>query len=440
VAGDHQPDRLTQMVGERRISRRELLRHAAILGLGSSSLGALLTACGGGEEKPTGKEANTITWSVQSFAHEALQPFLTEFKDKTDITVKLESGPATAQDVMTKLIPAFSSGTTPYDVVDVGDPDGEAFIRGGWLESLDSVLSADFWDDFSPSMKESTATWSQVDGKTYRIYHNWELGYFWNRKDILGGLNLEIPTTWDELVEVGTKAKQREQMFGFADAASKPGLMFVYLAYLTAQAGGNLYEFDEGTRNAFKFAHDLIYEHEIFPKEALTWSYDQLNASYTGDKLLTMREWTFFWDVAAGQKQWYKPEKANVSLPPAGPGGAKTWAGGWGWSVPKFTEKKEAALEFIKFISSKENAPRLAKANSFFATARNSVLQELGNEGILQYMKLYTEKGAVTPRPYTQQSAKAETVVDDVGQGYLTNQMDLDTAMQQGKQRIAALR
>jgi hypothetical protein len=55
-------------------------------------------------------------------------------------------------------------------------------------------------------------------------------------------------------------------------------------------------------------------------------------------------------------------------------------------------------------------------------------------------MKLYTEKGAVTPRPYTQQSAKAETVVDDVGQGYLTNQMDLDTAMQQGKQRIAALR
>jgi len=216
--------------------------------------------------------------------------------------------------------------------------------------------------------------------------------------------------------------------------------MFVYMAYLTAQAGGNLYQFDEATARAFQFAHDLIYQHEVFPRDALTWTYDQLNSAYMGDKLLTMREWTFFWDVSQGQKEWYKPEKVHIVLPPAGPGGSKTWAGGWGWAIPKFTRNMEAAKTFFKWITSKENAPRLAKASAFFVTSRNSVMSVMGNEGILRYMKLYTEQNAVAPRPYTKQSIKAETVVDDVAQAYLTNQIDLKTAMEQGKQRLATLR
>ena len=36
-------------------------------------------------------------------------------------------------------------------------------------------------------------------------------------------------------------------------------------------------------------------------------------------------------------------------------------------------------------------------------------------------------------------ASKAESVVDDIGQAYLTNQMDLDTAMTEGKKRINAL-
>jgi multiple sugar transport system substrate-binding protein len=341
---------------------------------------------------------------------------------------------------MTQLIPAFSSGSTPFDVLDADDPSAEAFASAGWLEPLDDALEPHFWSDSPPSMIGATRTWNQIGGKTYRIYHNWELGYFWNRKDVLDALHLKVPTTWDELVMVGKAAAQKKHMWGFADAVSKPGLTFVYLAYIVAQAGGKLYEFDERTRRGFQFAHDLIYKHQIFPKAALTWTYDQLNAAYTGSRLLTMREWTFFWDVSKAQKQWYNLSKVHITLPPAGPGGAKTWAGGWGWTIPKFTKNKEAAKEFIRFITSRRNAPRLARASSFFVTSRHSVMDVLGNQGITRYMKLYTDKGAVTPRPHTKQAAKAETIIDDIGQAYLTNQIDLNTAMQQGKQRVTALR
>jgi ABC-type glycerol-3-phosphate transport system substrate-binding protein len=113
-----------------------------------------------------------------------------------------------------------------------------------------------------------------------------------------------------------------------------------------------------------------------------------------------MREWTFFWDVAKANTQWYSPEKVSITVPPAGPGGSKTWAGGWGWAIPRFTKNKDAAKEFIRYISSAEIAPKLARASSFFVTSRNSVMSELGGEGITQYMKLYTDRGVVTPRPY----------------------------------------
>lgn len=401
----------------------------------------LLSACGGsgGSSSGSGGGAKSITYSVQSFSHEALKPFLDEFKQQTGITVNLQGGPATDQDLLSQVIPAFNSGTSPYDVMDVGDPGCATLAGAGWLAPLDDVLDDKFWSDLTPGMTDAMKTWNQRDGKTYRVYHNWEIGYYWMRGDLLAKHSLRAPTNWDELVSVGKEIKAKTGAYAFADAASKPGLMFVYLAYLAAQAGGQLYSFDDGTRQAFQFAHDLVYKHEVFPKEALTWTYDQLNSSFMTDKLLSMREWTFFWDVSQGNKAWYKPEKTQIVTPPAGPAGSKTWAGGWGLAIPKASKKQDAALKFVQYLNSAEVAPRLAEASSFFVTARKSVLDTLGDQGIVKYMKQYSEAGYVTPRPFHPQAAKAESVVDEIGQAFLTNQMDLDTAMAQGKQRIAAL-
>lgn len=48
------------------------------------------------------------------------------------------------------------------------------------------------------------------------------------------------------------------------------GFLFSYLAYLTAQAGGQLFNFDEPTASAFQFIYDLIYTHHVLPESALT--------------------------------------------------------------------------------------------------------------------------------------------------------------------------
>jgi multiple sugar transport system substrate-binding protein len=212
----------------------------------------------------------------------------------------------------------------------------------------------------------------------------------------------------------------------------------VYLAYLTAQAGGDIYKADAGTKQAFEFAKKLIDE-GYFPKDALTWTYDQSNAAYMSDKLATMRQWTFFNDVAPGNTEWYAPEKAVIVDPPAGPAGAKTWAGGWGMAVPKDAKNKDAALKFVAWMNEPDHAVELAQASSFFVTARTSVLDAMGSDGIVAALKHYSESGFVVPRPFHPQAAQAETIVDDIGQSYLTGQIDIDEAMSQLASQIDAL-
>lgn len=412
-----------------------------LAGLGVAVLTAtVLAGCSGGAsttESDGDAAGGEITYALQTFAQAQIQPLVDEFTEETGIKVKFASGPATDQDLLTQLVPSFSAGNSPYDVIDAGDPSMGALLAGGWLEPLSKTAVDEYTADLSKGMADVHEQWNVADGKTYRLYHNFELGYSWANEELLKSKGLEVPKTWDDLVTVG-EALKKDGIYAFGDAASKPGLTFVYLAYLTAQAGGDLYKADAGTKEAFEFAKKLIDE-GYFPKDALTWTYDQSNQAYMSDQLATMRQWTFFADVSKGNADWYAPEKAVLVDPPAGPAGAKTWAGGWGMAVPTAAKNKAAAMKFVEWMNSPENAVKLAEASSFFVTARTSVLDALGESGIVAELKHYSDSGFITPRPYHAQAAKAETIVDEIGQSYLTGQMDIDTAMTELKKQIEDL-
>jgi ABC-type glycerol-3-phosphate transport system substrate-binding protein len=108
-------------------------------------------------------------------------------------------------------------------------------------------------------------------------------------------------------------------------------------------------------------------------------------------------------------------------------------------AVPKASKNADEAKEFVKFMNSTDVAPRLAKASSFFVTARKSLFAQVGDSGIVKQLKDYSEGNHIAPRPFHQKAAQAESVIDDIAQSYLTNQMSLDAAMKQGLERIKSL-
>jgi ABC-type glycerol-3-phosphate transport system substrate-binding protein len=210
------------------------------------------------------------------------------------------------------------------------------------------------------------------------------------------------------------------------------------MAFLDSQAGGTLFNFDAKTREAFAFAKKMI-DVGAFPKNALTWNYDQENAAYLKDKLITMRQWNFFESVAQGTPKWFKRAKAEIVLPPAGPAGRGTWASTWGWGIPKASGKKDEAREFIKFIASPKNAPLLAKVNSYYAQPRHSIIRALPNDYFIKAMGAYSKAGVVKGRPFNPKVGQAQAVVDTVVTAYLTGQTSLDGAMRTGRKQIKQL-
>lgn len=414
-----------------RIDRRTLLKGAggAVAATAMISLPGRPTVAQSGEGKIV-----VMTWD---FAKDPMQPIFDAFTAETGIAIEWAQNPSSGGDQVTQLSPQFASETTPVDVLNCSDEAGPGFMRAGWLTPLSDVLATDFWDDFPQAMKDYVATWSTQDDQVYRIPNGWEFGYFWTRKDLLDEWGMTAPASWDDLRALGEAAKAKS-MYAFGDAVSQPGLAFVYAAYQDSQAGGEIFAFDDATRTAFEFSKELI-DKEYFPKDALNWTYDQSNAAYMADQLVTMRQWSFFYDVSRANTDWFAEDKAVIELPPAGPARRGTWAGAWGWAVPAFTEVPDQAKEFVKYITAPEQAVTLADALSNFITPRTSVVTALADKPFVAIQKMYSEGDVVTNRPFHPRVSEAQAVVDTSFSGYLAGQFDIDEAMETGKSDIAAL-
>jgi ABC-type glycerol-3-phosphate transport system substrate-binding protein len=433
--------------GTTRISRRRFLKTIGIA-TGSLGLAAGLGGCAAPPAAPRqpapaetpagGTVPKTLVLAIQGFAHDAMKPVLAKWEERTSHKVTLESGPVTGNEMITKYAPAFQSGVSPVDVMSDADDSGPSFYRAGWMEPLDEAIPQETWADFPESFKQQIEVWHSFEGKRYRVPHEFAIGYTFYRKDWFDERKIEPPKTWEEVVAIG-KEFTKPPVFGTMEALIKPALAFVYMAYLTSQTGGNLFEFDEATAQAFQFAYDLIHTHKIMPETTLSMDYTQQNEEYMNDHVAFMRQWPFFWDVARGNKNWYQEGKAEITLPPAGPAGAKSWWGGWGFSVPKFAPNKAEALDLIAFITNNENAPILAKGQSWFVMPRKSIMAVMGNEGLAVHMQKYAEANVPAPRPFHPKVAEAQSIVDDMAALYLTKQISLSEAMKQGKERIAAL-
>lgn len=421
-------------------SRRTFLKGAGAAAAGAALGGKLSTQ---GIFAPNVVHAqNEVVLAVQEFTHDILNGVLPDFEEATGLTVKLEGGPASGTDMLTKYSTAFAAGNSPVDVFSDSDESSPAFMRAGWLMPLNDIIPQEVWEDFPGSMQGQIENFHSFDGARYRIPHGFEMGYFFTRSDWLEERGLSVPTTWEEMVATGKEYTDMEAgIWGTTDGLTKPALLYVFMAYLTAQAGGEIFAFDERTADAFQFLYDMIHTDQIFPEDALNQDYTAQNELYMDDRVAFMRQWPFFQAVAEGNTEWYAPEKIKIELPPAGPAGAKSWAGGWGWSLPTSAPNPDGAKELIKFLNSNEVAWKLAEQQGFFLTARTSVLDQVDPEvqPIVPALALYSENNVPAARPFHPRIAEAQNVVDDMASLYLTKQASLTDVMQQGQQLIAEL-
>ncbi len=446
------------MSTSRRISRRQFVRLA-----GATATGAALAACTPAATPapptaaPTSAPAPTAAptvlkggkarIAVGGWAEQNMKDLLakTDFTKQTGIDVEIVLRTDTKETELTRLASAVQAGTSPYDVIDFEDELTTSFSQAGYMVPLNDLLPSDFWDDFPPEMKAYSDVWSTHNGEVFRIIHNWEMPYWWYRKDWFDEKGVAVPQTWDDVKAMGEVfTDEAAGVWATEDGLIKGAFLNVYLAWITLQAGGNPFDVGPEYKMALEYIYDLMYTSKALNPASLQKDYNQQNSDYIADKVAFMRQWPFFGDVARSEdnKAWFSEDKAAVALPPVGPGGkaGSTYAAAWGFGTVKTSPNLTEAQELLKFLVSKEAAVEAMKVGFWFLSARKSVLAAAPQDNwLIKQLQMYTDAGVIGVRPYHPRFVEALTILEDTAAAYLTNQISLDESLQQAKDQLAQL-
>jgi multiple sugar transport system substrate-binding protein len=436
------------MSDSQKVSRRKFLKLAGTAATGAA-LASVTPGLSSAATKPTLgvpylRRQRSVRIAVGGWAEQNMRDLLekTDFSGQTGIDVEIVLRTDTKETELTKIVGAVQAGTSPYDVIDFEDELTTTLSQANYVIGLDDILPADLWDDFSPEMLAYSKVWSTYNGETFRVIHNWEMPYWWYRKDWFDEKGIAVPTTWEEAAAMGEVFTDKDSgVWATEDGLIKGAFLNVYLAWITLQAGGNPFDVGDEYREALQYIYDLMYTHNTLNPASLQKDYNQQNADYIADKVAFMRQWPFFGDVARSEDnaEWFSEDKVAVALPPVGPGGpaGSTYPAAWGFGIIRTSPNLEEAKELLSFLVSKEVAVEAMKVGFWFLNARKSVLAEAPQDNwLVQQMKMYTDAGVIGVRPFHPQFVEALTILEDNASAYLTDQMSLDDALEQTKAQL----
>jgi multiple sugar transport system substrate-binding protein len=394
--------------------------------------------------KPHKVTVQVDTWAVTDTNKLLATPLYQDFNQQTGIEINFIPRPGYKDATLKDLELAVEAGTSPYDIIDFEDELTTTFSQRGYMAPLNDLLPADFWNDFPPAMQAYSNTWSTRSGELFRVVHNWEMPYWWYRKDWFDQKGVAVPTTWEEVRGLGKVfTDEARGVWASEDTLIKGGYLNVYLSWITLQAGGNPFEVGAEYQAALEYIYDLMHADKVLNPYSLQTQILQLNADYVADKIAFMRDWPFLYDTAHSPDNaaWFNEDKIAIAMPPVGPGGKgnSTYAACWGFGLVKTAPNLAPAREVFKFLVSPDVAAAMAHTSVWYVSARKSVLASVGDQGIAKAMKRYTDADIVAVRPYHPRFFEAIKVLEDVATPFLTDQITLDECLKQTRENMAKL-
>ena len=282
----------------------------------------------------------TIWYYWETAGHqEALNHIIQEFNEKQDkITVQAKYVPFA--DFKKQLSVGASAGELP-DIVILDNPDHASYAAMG--------IFADITDRFDVSTYYPGPVNScTLDGRLYGVpFGSNDLVLFYN-EDMLAEAGCEVPTTWDELLEVAKKTT-KNNVYGFAHSAlqNEEGT-FNFLPWVWS-TGQTSYEINsEGGIKAMNFMKELV-ESGAFPKEAINWTQGDTMNQFISGNLAMMINGT--WQIPT-MRQEVPDLKWNVAAIPQDKQQA-SGLGGENYAVIA-GGNEEAAIAFLQYATTKD--------------------------------------------------------------------------------------
>lgn len=308
----------------------------------------------------------TLTFIVQPdvFA-DPVQRLLPRFQEETGIIVDIETLPYTS--LRERQVSDFVGGAGSVDIMTMDIVWMGEYAEAGWIENLGPYVERDAEeidvDDFLPGAIAGLSMW---DGEHYGM----PLGAYYYlmhyRTDILEAAGVEPPTTLEEFIAaVQAVHDPANDIYGFS-AGYRRGAPLVHdsLAYYIGLGGGVLVDFPndltpnmdtELAAEVYEFYQSML---DYAPPGAINFDFGQRREVFQQGRVALLGNWSSssaaFEDprlseasVVGNVGHSYMP-RASAEADPVVP------FGGWSLVINADSPNKEAAWEFIKWLSSPE--------------------------------------------------------------------------------------
>ena len=313
-------------------------------------LSMVLSACGGRQPAASDEKVTIVVWDYYGEAT-PVKPLIEGFqKEYPNITVQYE---ALDWDSTLEKLNVVLTGGTPPDVVTTDMTWLPKFAALGAFTDLKSLsggkLNGVAWNEaFTPGALEAIT----FNGQIVAALYDFDVYALYYRADLFEQKGLQVPTTWNELLDVSQKLAEGDKYLYQWSADSFHGSQWIY------ENGGNLLS-DDNTTVIFNSSESVeaiqAYYDLLTQGGALYWGADQ------GERIQGIKDGriAMFSDgpYNMGIMKSAAPEMSGmwrVAVHPYNkqPG---SYLGGTGLVIPSQAQQKEAAWKFIEYAMRVEN-------------------------------------------------------------------------------------
>ncbi|MCK5128817.1 MAG: extracellular solute-binding protein [Clostridiales bacterium] len=303
----------------------------------------------------------------QQFIREEVLP---EFEAATGVTVNLEV--VSGNDILDMLEAQKASGEWATDVVMTHSGDMPKYIGFEYVTPLNDLLAdmdITILEAFNGSTSEGGNTYYiPISADVYlTIANNKALPY------LPAGADMET-LTWEQYKEWAIAMAVGEGTPRVAFPAEPVTAVVYQMGGIGLSYGAGFPEINtDGLKSAWGLVGEMMAADAILEAS--------FNYGNPIDMMKSEEAWlSFYHMVPVGEVYSSAPAKFTIGPAPAGPVGNGTIAGAWGIGITAGTEKKSAADDFVKFITSEKILYKISAGTGGFIPPVEEVIEVLGNE------------------------------------------------------------
>jgi trehalose/maltose transport system substrate-binding protein len=280
-----------------------------------------------------------------------------EFSKDTGIKVNVVPHPAASDASYSQLARAFSTHSSSIDVamIDVVWPGAFA----PFLVDLKPKLGAQS-KEHAPGIVASDT----VAGRLVAMPWFGDFGMLYYRTDLLKKYGFKAPpTTWAQLFSMSKTIEAGEQkanpnFSGFVfQGNAYEGLTCDSLEWIASSGGGHFIDGGKATINNPKAAAILdLFRSQIgvtTPRGVTTYQEGETHTAFIDGDAAFMRNWPYAYSLAQAKGSKVIGKFAVAALPHGPGGGSVATVGGWQLAVSKYSKHQDAAIEFVRYMTSK---------------------------------------------------------------------------------------